>query len=499
MKLSRLAPRSLYVRIACVYLVLLLALSVISAVVATHSFQSFTMELAQKLNRDVATTIATQLEPGLSQQPAAPILRRAVHRIHMVNPSLDLLVLNTQGRVLASSLKGAPAQKQVSLAPIRAFLDHQHPLPIRGDDPFDPKNKKAFSVAPITLQGGTPGYLYVVLQGMDYQSAAGMIKDSYILHALALTLLIALAFTGVIGLVLFAFITRRFRRLAGTVAAFKDGAYERRVGDRSNDEIGRLGVVFDDMAATISAQVEALKETDARRRRLVANLSHDLRTPLTSLLGYAQHLQEHAKATAEERRRHLEAIVTDGHQLTRLVEQLASLSRLDAHQDKPALEAFAPQELAQDLILKFQPRAAQLGITLEDGFEHNFPPVLADIGLIERALANLVDNALAHTPRGGRVALSLSAEENGVCFCVSDTGSGIPANEVALVTQRFYRTRASREQHPRGSGLGLAIVKEITDAHGARLRLSSGPGGTRACFTLANAPHRKTQLPIRGN
>ncbi|MGH8225397.1 MAG: sensor histidine kinase, partial [Gammaproteobacteria bacterium] len=410
-------------------------------------------------------------------------------RLQTINPSLELYVLDAHGDLVAYLMGKKPlARHRVALAPIEAFLAGERALPIRGDDPSGTAARKIFSVAPVALgppAGGryARGYLYVILHGMPYASEANMIQRSYFVRTGVMTLGIAVIFAAVIGLLLFALLTRRFRRLTASVRRFKAGEHGARVGDAARDEIGELGRAFDEMATTIQAQVEALEQTDATRRELVANVTHDLRTPLTSLRGYTERLAERELST-EERRECFDAILHNTVQLERLIGQLSLLSRLDARQLAPNFEPFSPAELVQDLIVKFKPAAESKGIVLGADYDLGLPAVRADVGLVERALANLMDNALANTPRGGSVTLRLALSADRVRIVVGDTGCGIAEEELALVTQRFYRAARSRAEGS-GSGLGLSIASEVAELHGSHLTLASRPGaGTEVTFDL---------------
>lgn len=480
---------SLYGRIAVVYLLLLLVFGGLSVWITTNNSQRFAEELQQRLQHDLAANLARELGPALKQGMHTPEVAAAARRLRTINPSLELYVLDAHGDLVAYLMGKKPlARHQVGLAPLQAFLSGERPLPIRGDDPSDPAARKIFSVARVALGPSrdgryAQGYLYVILHGMPYASEASMIQRGYFLRAGVLTLGIAVVFAAVIGLLLFALLTRRFRHLTATVRRFKGGAHGERVGDAARDEIGQLGRAFDEMATTIQAQVEALERTDATRRELVANVTHDLRTPLTSLRGYTERL-DRRELSAEDRRECLEAILNNTVQLERLVGQLSLLSRLDARQLSPNYEPFPPAELAQDLIVKFKPEAEAKGIMLGADYDPGLGAVRADVGLVERALANLIDNALANTPRGGHVELRLSLAGARVRIAVADTGYGIAEHELALVTQRFYRAERSRAAGS-GSGLGLSIASEVAVLHGSRLTLSSRPGaGTEVAFDL---------------
>ncbi|HET6545875.1 MAG TPA: HAMP domain-containing sensor histidine kinase [Rhodanobacteraceae bacterium] len=482
--------KSLYARIAVIYLLLLIAFGGFAIWITALNSQHFVAELQQRLQHDLAAHLARQLAPKLRQGTKGAAVEATARRLQAVNPSLNLYVLDARGNIIAYLMGDKPlARHRVPIAPIERFLTGSAPLPIQGDDPTSPGDRAIFSAAPIEYgpaENGRyqRGYLYVILRGMPYTSVAGMLQGSYIVRTGVVTLAAAFVLAAAVGLILFALLTRRFRRLTAAVTRFKAGDYGERFEDGA-DEIGRLGRAFNDMAATIQAQVEALQRTDATRRELVANVSHDLRTPLTSLRGYAERLRTQLGTADGAMRESLEAILNNTGHLERLIAQLSLLSRLDARQLAPVFEAFPLAELVQDVIIKFKPEAETLDIALTAEHAAGLPAVHADAGLVERALSNLIDNALHNTAAGGSVRVELQVRQDRVRISVVDTGHGIPETELALVTQRFYRTARSRASGGTGTGLGLSIANEIAELHGARLELASRTGkGIRATFDV---------------
>ena len=480
--------RTLYSQIAALYLLLLLAFSAIAIVLTARQLDGFLEELEQRLNRSLADHLAHELAPAFRGGLDSDEARQAVQRISGINPGIDIYVLAADGRVAASFTGKHAIREQIDVQPIRKFLGKDAMLPIRAADPGDGAANKVFSVAPLALSAaGGDGYLYVILRGMPLESAANMLSTSYILRGASGVLLTVLVATVAAGLILFSVLTRRFRRLTLTVKRFQDGAYHERADIEPRDQIGRLATTFNEMAATIEAQVDALKQTDESRRALAANISHDFRTPLTSLRGYAERmLHANERLTTTERREHLDAMLKSAAQLEHLADQLAAIVQLDAgNHGSVRLETFSIAELAQDAVAKFAPVAEQRGVTLALIEPQNVPWVKGDIALIERALSNLIDNALNATPRGGRVEIALPVRDGRVVVRVSDTGRGIAADELPLVTQRFFRTRESRASGTKGSGLGLAIAQEIVAKHGGILDIESAVGaGTTAAFSL---------------
>ncbi|MDX1547397.1 MAG: HAMP domain-containing sensor histidine kinase [Rhodothermales bacterium] len=479
---------SLYGRISGLYLLLAVVLCLLVGWLTVQQFRQFASEVEQKLHRELAGKLAEALDAELRAGAYAEAAAHADMQTTMFFPALELYILDADGRILATTTPPeALHADRVDLAPVRRLLDPDAILPVWGASPRQPGEPKVFSAAPATLAGGAPGYLYVILRGAAAGSAEEMLQNSYLLRALPLYLLLALGITSLVGLVLFGLLTQRFRRLTATVRHFQSGDYAQRVPVGSADEVGALGRAFNEMADTIQAQVDVLRRTDARRRDLVANVSHDFRTPLTSIRGHAERLRARPDGALTPRQREsLDAIIGNTARLERLADHLHELSRLDARTLEPHLEPFSLAELVQDVLVKFRPEAERHGLTLDACISPGLPPVRADIGLVDRLLANLVRNAIENTPAGGRVELDLRVEAAQVCVRVRDTGRGIPPAVLPLVTQRFYRVdRPALHDGADGSGLGLSIAHEIAALHGGTLHLHSPPGaGTTASFCL---------------
>ncbi|MBK7485387.1 MAG: hypothetical protein IPI70_04340 [Nitrospira sp.] len=226
-----------------------------------------------------------------------------------------------------------------------------------------------------------------------------------------------------------------------------------------------------------------LKQTDILRRELVANVSHDLRTPLASLHGYLETLlMKEGTLTREEYRTFLDIALKQSQRLRELVGELFELARLDSREARIQCEQFSLAELVQDVCQKFQLTVANRD-SLKSSFTDDLPFVEADIGLIERALENIINNATRYTPSGGTIAISLSHESGSVMIRISDTGCGIADHDLPYIFDRFYR--ANRQNQPGGAGLGLAITKRILELHGLpleqRVYLTSEPSSALNC------------------
>jgi len=295
-------------------------------------------------------------------------------------------------------------------------------------------------------------------------------------------------------LVFFFFVTKRLHRVTRTVRDFERGDYNQRLSVDSDDEVSELAAAFNRMADTIQKNIRDLEKNAILRRELIANISHDLRSPLASIQGYIETvLMKDDQLMPEERKSYLVTILKNVTNLNQLVHELFDLSKFDAKQTQPHFEPFSIADLTQDVALKFQPIAEDKGIHLLTKLPVNLPFVYGDIGMIERVLSNLIDNALRYTKAEGKVTIQLEKKEDAVCINVSDTGAGIPEEDLPYVFERFYRVEKSRTRNSAdGSGLGLAIAKKIIEAHNSTIRVQSKlNGGTVFSFNLKIYRHEK--------
>ncbi|RJQ47384.1 MAG: sensor histidine kinase [Gammaproteobacteria bacterium] len=492
--------KTLAAKLAAVLLGLLCLIGALYSALTFFSSEMYQQEVTQKLNWKLAEHLVSEKTLMLEDKVNQGALDELFKMLMVINPNIEIYLLNTEGAILACSVPVEQLQrKQVALAPLKNFMEGSQHAPILGDDPRDTRARKIFSVSRVPVDGVTQGYLYVVLGGQAYDSVAQMLQGSHIVRMSTWALAASLVLTLLAGLLLFRSLTRRLTRLAVGMESFqrtelrdepsamtpaaRPSACDAQAG---GDEIDRLGASFNQMAARIKRQMDALKETDTLRRELVANVSHDLRTPLASLQGYLETLLlKEGELSAEEQRHYLEIACRHSEKLGRLVEELFELAKLDSNAAPVRMEPFALDDLAQDVAQKFQLAARDKGVVLEVICPQRLPLVQADIGLMERVLANLIENALRYTPAGGRVTLGLSHEQDAVTVRMQDTGCGIPQEDLPHVFERFYRVEKTRQEHTGGAGLGLAIAKRILDLHGAGISVESSlNAGTTFTFKL---------------
>jgi signal transduction histidine kinase len=483
----------LYTRLTLTFGALLALLAAVLFGLLTHITERYHAEVSQRLNAGIAMYVTDQtalLDRGGVNRAA---LNELAHRAMTLNPSAEVYLLTPEGRILATLVPEARlARRVIDLAPIRQFLADSDARPLYGDDPTGRNRRRVFSVAPVNVENALAGYLYVVLGSERFESVAAAVRGSYTLQiGLTIAAAVLLAMFAV-GAGLFHALTLPLRRLAQRMQGWSSRAGiaegHGTESGASRNEIAVLDRQFAHMARQIEQQLHELKAGDALRRELIANVSHDLRTPLASMRGYLETvLLKGGRLAEDSRRQYLETACRQCEHLEQLIAALFELSKLESGEVVPQREEFALSELLQDVALRFRLRAQQAGIELRTQLDPAGPRVHGDIALIERVLENLLDNALRHTSAGGRVSLEMIRDGRRIRVTVADTGSGIAAEDLPRVFDRFYR--GGGQARGARSGLGLAIVRRIVELHAQTVSITSAPGvGTCVEFGLPTAP-----------
>ncbi len=473
-------PRTLFARLALILTLVLLLVGVFYALFSLSLGKHYQREFLQSLNRDLAANLVSArklVQDGLLDQKA---LKETFHHYMVVNPSIEIYLLDREGRILSYSADpGVVKRSRVAIGPVRAFLRGAS-LPLLGDDPRDLAGSKIFSATRIPSVHGAEGYLYVVLRGEEYARIEQQFQNSLLLRLSGSAILVSLLLALLLGLILFHRMTRRLNLLGGAIQAFSDSNFTRTSpypeAPKADDEIEQLGRHYNRMAGRIHRQLQQLQQQDELRRELVTHVSHDLRTPLAALHGYIETLRLKADDLDDATRAaYLDTALQHSRRLTRLVEELFELSKLDAHDIALHPERFSAAELVQDVLQKFQLEACRKDIALRMDCPEGLPFVNADIALIERVLENLLGNAIRHTPAGGEILAKLRVADDKVYIEIRDSGPGIDEADRPHIFERLYRG-GNRERSDEHAGLGLAIARQIVELHHGDIRVSSEPG-----------------------
>jgi signal transduction histidine kinase len=438
------------------------------------------MQVDQSLNRELAGHILRDNWITGNNDLLADEFGSIFDRLMNINPTAEIYLLDQDGVVLRYS---APPERikldQVATEPIAAFVGGSTDFPIIGDDPRDPEQQKAFSAAPIQADGQLKGYLYVVLGGEAYRSAASMFEGSQILRLSLLITIVGLVLAMVLGGFTSYRLAGRLRKLAGSMTAFSNADFHLApepialVPSTKGDEIDALIANFNGMARRIHDQLSTLEAVDESRRELIMHISHDLKTPLATLNGYLETLMMRWEQLSQDQRQvYLASSLAFSRQLGQMIADLFELAQLDTVDGPLKQETFSMDELVQDVCMRFRFDAERKEVALDTEIEAPGHFVTADIGLIERALANLIDNAIKFTPAGGSVQVSVDQRDDEILTQITDTGVGMPGRELANIFDRFYRIERQQKEAG-GTGLGLAIAKRIVELHDGRIDVTS--------------------------
>ena len=475
--------------VAFILLILLMGASYIF--VTGYFANKYYQATSQKINANIANHLIEEkfqnaspfLEDGSVNKP---LFGDLMHDMMAVNRSIEVYLLDNSGDILYSVVldhSGDSEVKNVSLAPIKKFIATKGEEHILGDDPRNPEKQNIFSAAHFSV-GERDGYIYIVLAGQELQQVSDNLIGRYFSRLGIGATLLSMLFAGLIGLLSIWFLTKNLRLMTATVRSFQEGDFEARIKNPEDSDIEVFANTFNEMADTIVDNMEKMKSVDLLRRELIANVSHDLRTPLAILKGYVETLQIKKDTLSEaEKQEYLQITHDNIDKLSNLINQLFEYSKLEAEQVTPVKEPFSITELSHDLIAKFEVLAKKKQINLQLNNPQENCMVYADVSLVERALQNLIENAIKFTEPKGEVKLSLNRKNDQIEISITDTGAGIPIGEQPFIFDRYKQVNKSTKKH--GYGLGLAIVKKIMDLHDTTITVLSKPKeGSSFIFNL---------------
>lgn len=276
---------------------------------------------------------------------------------------------------------------------------------------------------------------------------------------------------------------RKLSALEAAAEAMREGNLKARACEDGGDEVARVARAFNRMGQQLVERDDALRQADQLRRQMLADVSHELKTPLTAMRGFIETLQMPEIAADEDRRtRYFATLERETRRLERLVADLLDVARLESGVGDFEMRVFATRRLLDQVARRNEPVAADGGVALDVDVDDAADQLYGDPHRLEQAVDNLVANALRYTPRGGSVRMVATVEVDDVIITVRDTGPGIAPEHVPHVFDRFYKADPSRAATRQGSGLGLSIVRAIVERHGGRVSVTSVPGET--VFTL---------------
>ncbi len=500
--------RPLHLRLLGTLLAILLPAGALLVGTALNAARAYHAEVIQRQNVDLARNLLSDgagdgavlggsaagsggAAAGAPTDLDAAELDDLIDMMAMANPGVEIYLLDPLGAVVGAPKDVEVMAERVDLRAVERFLAVAHPpvadrgaaarasgFPVWGTDPRR-GGRAPFAAAPLA---DARGYLYVVLTDEARASLLRSVQTSTTLRLVLWGGAVGLAVAALVGAAAFALLTRRLRRLDAAVRGFDPvaGPLEIAVAAPPRDEIDALAAGFAALGGRVRAQVAALEDADRTRRELITNVSHDLRTPLTALRAS---LEAAAGGSADAGVRHLATARRSAERLARLIDQLFELSTLEGAEPPLHVEAFPLAELVYDAAQKFASRADARSVALDVDVDPALPFVAGDLALVERALGNLIDNALRHVAPGGHVAVRGRRDGDRAVLEVVDDGEGLDPALFERVFERFFQ--AERARGGEGSGLGLAIVRRVAVLHGGDTGVRSEPGaGATFWFSL---------------
>ncbi len=482
MKKNETISNKLITKLSISFFLIIVMMGLTYVLLSVYFSNKFQQETTQKLNANVAAHLIDEkfkdaspfLEDGSVNEP---LFGDIMHDMMAVNRGIEVYLLNEQGEILYSVVldhsNPNEAAKKVDLKPIEHFVSSDEKIHILGDDPRNPGEKKIFSAAHYE-KDGHQGYVYIVLAGEAYQNVYNSLWSSYFLKLGTGAILLTMLFAITLGFLRVWFLTKNLRAIVYYVKRFRDGDFESRIPNAEKSDLATLAVTFNDMADTISHNMEEIKSVDVLRRELIANVSHDLRTPLAVMHGYIETLQiKKGSLSDAEQMQYVAIIERNIKQLTKLVSQLFEYSKLETKQTKPQKEPFPITDLLYDIHSNYQGLATEKNIQLKVTVVGETPLVFADIGMVERAVQNLMDNAIKFTPAHGSIEMIVGHDSKNVIVKIKDSGPGIAKKDQEFIFERFRQNETSEKK--KGIGIGLAIVKRIMELHGTNITITSAP------------------------
>jgi len=486
---------------------LLTAIGVLVTVVL--AFQRFEYESAYQRANAFLLRVAQQHPELLESHRRAPDQVAAFLRnLVLYEPGVRLYLLDAQGAVLAASgdVSLAPGYR-VPMAPVRQAAGASPVTYVMGTDPADPAKPAVVAARPLRQQSIRPdaavdGFLYFVCQPMPFSAErVATLRGTLAQPGLMMILLVVVGM-AVLAAWVTATVTRPLARLTAAVSdVTRDGldgpapaaplpALAQVPGTDARDEFGQLARGMQAMLQTLRSQWVTLRRLDHFRREGVSNLSHDLRSPLTATTACLETLDNRwadpQRSTDLAGDRELIGVaLRNTRNAARLVQAMGDLAQLDEPAFELRTEELALDDLLNDVAMRFAARATAQGVTLVA--QETALHARVDVELIERALANLVENSLKFTPASGHITLQARQAEGQLHLGVSDSGAGIAPADLPHLFDRFYQARhsAAPATGEGGKGLGLAIVKRIAELHGGSVRIDSHEGaGTAVTLRL---------------
>ena len=501
-------PRSLSLQMALVAVTIavcaIIATALISAIVVSRSFSSYTKGELQRDAQNEAYRISDLMSEhgyNLSYAVSADLAFKFLN--NAPNTGGQTWVIQSDGRPIwpltqPNSTWAPPDYNDMVNAlqnTVRTGQGSQGDLP-DPDQGWLHLSSRSFAIVPIVSDPSVAGSPIIgaiaISSDQSVGGAGGPAFINAVDHAFVVSAVLVALVVAIIGALLAQRVAKPIRTLTKAASRMGTGDLSTRVmlpEEHTPAEIAHLGTTFNEMAAKLEHDVDELRYQEQMQRELVANVAHELATPLTAISGYSELLAEDESLSRSQRDNFTHIIHRETVRLSKLVYQLRQVARLESGAEKMDLQPVSLQTLVGDTIDVLQAESERLAVELHNTIPTALPAVLVDTDRLTQVVINLLDNAVRHTPMGGNVTIDAFQEGSRVWVRVTDSGSGIAPQDLPRVFDRFYRADTAHNSTTGGTGLGLAIVKGIVEAHGGQVRADNSPdGGACMSFSLRVAP-----------
>lgn len=459
----KMRSKGIFSRIGIFVFLVITALGIFFVLITYNATSNYYQASLQLLNKDEAPRIAA-LSPlfsdkGIDHTKADSVFDNTM----IVSPNTEVYFLDTLGHV---EYYYAPdsliRERNVPVDQIKLYLKDNLHL-IKNTDPRDPETAKIFSAAVVKVANQKIGYIYIILASKEYRNVADFVFKSQVGGWAS-----EVFFIIIIATILFSFLytnrlQKSYNRVIHVLDQFRNGDLNVRFDIKENDEFYPIADAFNKMVAMLDENFTRLKLLEEERKTFLANISHDLRTPLAVARGYTETLLIENAVSQEEQESHLEMVLAKIMQVEKLVLQLFELSKMESVNFTPHKEPFVFSEILQETIrgAEFQAKKKSIQIICENCEDNTL--INADISMSERVVQNLLENAVKYTNQGGNIKIQLLKTPDQLLLKLENTGSPLPPAILNWVNNPDEENALKR---PKGAGLGLALVKRILKLHG---------------------------------
>lgn len=458
--------RSLYTKLVFIMLVLMLSIMTVVGAFLMRGVRNFYLSEFYEQMKNVFSDVdmVSDLRAAAKEENAPEKMADILHvwsgELGIDSGSRNYYILSSSGAPLTGSDTRNPSSLPVTPNILTA---------ISGSEGYTSDSSADYMDVALPI-GGSGGYIVYII---DSKSSVRALNDE-LFGIIMEALVIGLAISVLLSLLLAKTMITPIQKLTRAAEKVASGDFSLKVENDSKDEIGILTRTFNDMANQLEDNIDTLKRSEKMRREFVANVSHELRTPITSIRSYAETLAESGGTLDPDTEQHfLDVIVNESDRMTKIVQDLLTLSRFDAGSLSVVFEPFSFEKSVKDVysaqLLEAQRRHHEFSLE----FKSRMDDIIGDRARIEQVLINMVSNAIKYTHDGGRIKMTAGQTGGEVWCSVRDNGIGIPQEDIDHIFERFYRVDKARSRESGGTGLGLSIAYEIVERHGGRFEVKS--------------------------